>query len=113
MSWIRGKTVVITGATEGIGQEAAVQLGQMGAHRGAAGVNFDDLGFEHGYELWGAYAQSKLANILFTRELAHRLDGTGVTANGLHPGTVATNIFAAGGIQPPSDMLPLAEGART
>src|SRR5262249_36280425 len=39
------------------------------------------------------YAQSKLANVLFTRELARRLEGTGVTANCMHPGFVGTNIF--------------------
>jgi NAD(P)-dependent dehydrogenase (short-subunit alcohol dehydrogenase family) len=51
---------------------------------------FDDLNGERHYGGWRAYGQSKLANILFTRELARRLDGTGVTANALHPGVVAT-----------------------
>jgi NAD(P)-dependent dehydrogenase (short-subunit alcohol dehydrogenase family) len=41
-----------------------------------------------------AYNRSKLANVLFTRELAKRLEGTGVTANCLHPGAVATNIWS-------------------
>jgi len=45
------------------------------------------------YSAFGAYANSKLANILFTRELAQRLSGTGVTANCLHPGGVGTNLF--------------------
>lgn len=45
------------------------------------------------YSAFGAYANSKLANILFTRELAQRLIGTGVTANCLHPGAVGTNLF--------------------
>ena len=45
------------------------------------------------YSAFGAYANSKLANILFTRELAQRLTGTGVTANCLHPGGVGTNLF--------------------
>ncbi len=53
-------------------------------------IAFDDLGGETAYSGYKAYGQSKLANILFTRELARRLDGTGVTANALHPGVVAT-----------------------
>jgi NAD(P)-dependent dehydrogenase (short-subunit alcohol dehydrogenase family) len=60
------------------------------AHRGAA-LDFDDLQGERRYDGWTAYRRSKLANILFTRELARRLDGTGVTANCLHPGFVATS----------------------
>ena len=45
------------------------------------------------YSAFGAYANSKLANVLFTYELAKRLKGTGVTANCLHPGAVGTNLF--------------------
>jgi NAD(P)-dependent dehydrogenase (short-subunit alcohol dehydrogenase family) len=45
------------------------------------------------YATFGAYSNSKLANVLFTRELAERLTGTGVTANCLHPGGVGTNLF--------------------
>jgi retinol dehydrogenase 12 len=59
------------------------------AHVGAR-MRWDDLEFRRGYSGWAAYGQSKLANILFTRELAHRLQGSGVTANALHPGMVAT-----------------------
>jgi NAD(P)-dependent dehydrogenase (short-subunit alcohol dehydrogenase family) len=60
------------------------------AHQGAW-INFADLQGQQGYKGWRAYAQSKLADILFTYELARRLEGTGVTANALHPGFVATN----------------------
>jgi NAD(P)-dependent dehydrogenase (short-subunit alcohol dehydrogenase family) len=64
------------------------------AHRGAD-MPFDNLQFEHGgYGLMRAYGRSKLANVLFTRELDRRLAGTGVTANCLHPGAVATNIWS-------------------
>ncbi len=56
-------------------------------------INFDDLQASKKYSAWRAYQQSKLANILFTRELARRLEGTGVTANTLHPGYVRTQIF--------------------
>ena len=58
-------------------------------------LDFDDLQWQRRkYQGLGAYSASKLANILFTLELARRLDGTRVTANCLHPGVVATNIFA-------------------
>jgi retinol dehydrogenase 12 len=61
-----------------------------GAHRGQQ-LDFDDLQARRGYRAQTVYGRSKLANILFTRELAKRLAGTGVIANCLHPGFVATN----------------------
>jgi len=60
------------------------------AHRMTKGINFDDPEFAQGYSGWGAYGHSKLANVMFTYELARRLAGTKVTANVLHPGFVAT-----------------------
>ncbi|MDA4127230.1 MAG: SDR family oxidoreductase [Thaumarchaeota archaeon] len=62
------------------------------AHYGGH-LNFDDLQMEKGYGVMRAYSQSKLALVLFTHELARKLRGTGVTANCLHPGAVATNIW--------------------
>ncbi|MBV9996856.1 MAG: SDR family oxidoreductase [Caulobacteraceae bacterium] len=59
------------------------------AHRAGA-VDFDDLQLKGSTNALPAYGRSKLCNILFTRELARRLAGTGVTANSLHPGFVAT-----------------------
>jgi NAD(P)-dependent dehydrogenase (short-subunit alcohol dehydrogenase family) len=59
------------------------------AHRGAK-INFNDLQSKRGYSGFPAYGRSKLANILFTFELARRMEGTGVTANALHPGFVDT-----------------------
>ena len=56
-------------------------------------IDFDDLQSENHYSGWACYANSKLANVLFTNELARRLQGTGVTANSLHPGVVATGLF--------------------
>jgi NAD(P)-dependent dehydrogenase (short-subunit alcohol dehydrogenase family) len=62
-----------------------------GAHKGRS-LDFSDLQNEHGYAMQKVYGRSKLANILFTRELARRLAGTGVTANCLHPGFVTTGL---------------------
>jgi len=55
-------------------------------------IDMDDLQATARYSSWRAYGQSKLAEVLFTYELARRLQGTGVTANCLHPGFVASNI---------------------
>ncbi len=60
------------------------------ARRGAE-IDFDDLQSERKYRGFPVYGKSKLANILFTFELAERLRGTGVTANCVHPGAVSTN----------------------
>jgi NAD(P)-dependent dehydrogenase (short-subunit alcohol dehydrogenase family) len=59
------------------------------AHRSGR-MHWDDLQLANGYGAMKAYSQSKLCNILFTRELARRLEGTGVTANCLHPGVIAS-----------------------
>jgi NAD(P)-dependent dehydrogenase (short-subunit alcohol dehydrogenase family) len=59
------------------------------AHRGAK-LDFDDLQSRRSYTGFPVYSRSKLCNILFNRELARRLSGSGVTANALHPGFVAT-----------------------
>ena len=79
------------------GKAARVVTVSSMAHRGAK-LDFDDLNWEkRKFKGLGAYGASKLANILFTVELASRLAGSGVTANCLHPGVVATNIFTAFG----------------
>src|SRR5215216_4118225 len=62
-----------------------------GDHSNAT-IDFDDLQGEKGYKGAKAYSQSKLATVLFTYELARRLEGTGITANCLHPGVVGTNL---------------------
>jgi NAD(P)-dependent dehydrogenase (short-subunit alcohol dehydrogenase family) len=66
------------------------------AHQGVS-LDFSDLQSAKGYSGFKVYGRSKLANILFTRELARRLAGTGVTANCLHPGAVATRFGESSG----------------
>ena len=66
------------------------------AHRMARrGLDLDDLHNRKGYDKWNVYGQSKLANLLFTLELADKLQGSGVTVNALHPGVVATEFAGA------------------
>jgi NAD(P)-dependent dehydrogenase (short-subunit alcohol dehydrogenase family) len=67
------------------------------AHRRGK-IDFDDLMKERRYKSFNVYSDSKLANILFTYELAKKLEGSGVTANCLHPGVVATGFGGAGGL---------------
>ena len=62
-----------------------------GAHK-VGKIHFDDINLKHGYNVVKAYSQSKLANVLFTRELARRLADQGITVNCCHPGAVATNM---------------------
>jgi retinol dehydrogenase-14 len=62
------------------------------AHKLGGGLDFDDLASARGYSGMGVYGRSKLANLLFTRELARRLEGSGVTVNALHPGAVRTGL---------------------
>jgi retinol dehydrogenase 12 len=67
-----------------------------GAHKQGK-LDLDDVSSERGYSRIRAYSTSKLANILFTNELARRLEGTNVTANSLHPGAVSTNFGSSSG----------------
>jgi len=68
-----------------------INVSSVGHYNGH--INFEDLNLENDYGGWKAYGQSKLALVLFTHELAKKLQGTGVTVNAVHPGTVATNIW--------------------
>jgi len=78
------------------------------ASAGQAPIDFDDVMLERDYSGGRAYAQSKLALIMFTLDLAEELNGSGVTANSLHPGTyMPTNMVKAAGVRP---ITPLEEG---
>jgi retinol dehydrogenase-14 len=75
------------------GHGRIVNTSSRGHYRGT--MDFDDLGYAKGYFIMRAYCRSKLGNVLFTRELSRRLQGTGVTVTCLHPGAVATNIWSS------------------
>ncbi len=62
-----------------------------GAHK-TGRIHFEDINLTKGFNVFKAYSQSKLANVLFTRELARRVQDRGITVNSCHPGAVATNI---------------------
>ncbi len=82
--------------TAGRAGEARIITVSSEAHRGTS-IDFDDINAEQGYNALQAYGQSKLANILFTHELARRLQDEGVLANAVHPGVVDTNIWRGSG----------------
>jgi NAD(P)-dependent dehydrogenase (short-subunit alcohol dehydrogenase family) len=83
-----------------------------GAHQGAR-IPFNDVNAERGYRSFARYGETKLANILFTAELARRLEGTGVTANCYHPGLVATGFNRGNGLLTDIGMTALSLMART
>ena len=88
-----GHFILVTRLVNALAAAGRVVVVSSSAHRRAPkeGICFDDLAGEKNYSAWGSYGQSKLANILFTRQLAGRLR-RGQTANSLHPGVIATNL---------------------
>jgi NAD(P)-dependent dehydrogenase (short-subunit alcohol dehydrogenase family) len=81
--------VVTTALRGNLTADARVVSTSSGVHV-TGKLDLNDLGMRGGYSSLGAYGRSKLANILFTRELARRLEGTSITANCFHPGGVNT-----------------------
>lgn len=77
---------------------ARIVVVASGAHAFHKGINFDDLRFDTGFSALKVYGHSKLANMLFTHELAKRLRGSGVTVNACHPGAVATGLGTNNGM---------------
>ncbi len=77
------------------------------------GIQFDNLSGENGYRAFTAYGQSKLANALFSRELARRYAGTNVSSNAVHPGMVATNLGRYITGKPRDPDAPLRKGFKT
>jgi len=74
------------------GRIVNVSSGRATGNPPPAGIMFDNLSGERNYDPGMAYGQSKLANVLFTLELARRLEGTTATANAIRPGVIATNL---------------------
>ena len=85
-----GHFILVTGLIEALAADARVTMLSSGAHKFApkGGIEFDNLSGEKGYSAWRAYGQSKMANLLFAKELARRLSGTARTTNALHPGVI-------------------------
>ena len=75
---------------------ARIVLTASDAHRFAGPLDFDDLEAKEGYRGMRVYGRSKAANILYTRELARRIQGSGVTVNCFHPGMVRSDLGGRG-----------------
>jgi len=90
-----GHFILVTGLLDRLSPAGRVVVTASRAHRRAPppGIDFDNLTGARGYVPMKAYGVSKLANILFARELARRLGHHGQTSNALHPGVIATNIL--------------------
>jgi WW domain-containing oxidoreductase len=118
-----GHFILVTLLLDRLTEDARVVVVSSGAHRAApkVGIEFDNLSGDHGYRPSRAYGQSKLANLLFAKELARRFDGTGRTANAVHPGVIDTNLgrsmpkIAQAGlaIASPLALKSIAQGAST
>lgn len=74
-----------------MGEGSRIVVVASGAHK-IGKIHFDDINLKKGFNVVEAYSQSKLANVLFTRDMAKRLAAKGITVNCCHPGAVATNI---------------------
>lgn len=90
-----GHFILVTELLPQLAADGRVIMLSSEAHRGAPkeGIQFDNLSGERGYSPWVAYGQSKLANLLFAKELARRLPSSQQTANAVHPGVIQTNLF--------------------
>jgi WW domain-containing oxidoreductase len=100
-----GHFILVTSLLDRLADKGRVVMVSSDAHNGAPkeGIQFDNLTGEREYSAWANYGQSKLANLLFANHLAKRLQGTGKTANSLHPGVIHTNLARS--------MNPIARGA--
>ena len=86
-----GHFLLTTELLDLMGEGSRIVNVASGAHK-TGKIHFDDINLHKGFNVFKAYSQSKLANVLFTRELARRVKDRGITVNCCHPGAVATNI---------------------
>jgi NAD(P)-dependent dehydrogenase (short-subunit alcohol dehydrogenase family) len=118
-----GHFLLITELLSELTEKGRVVVVSSGAHLSApkVGIEFENLSGERGYAPWKAYGQSKLANLLFAKHLAKRLQGTGKTANALHPGVIKTSLSRSAspvvrlalGMAEPFALKSVAQGAAT
>ncbi len=89
-----GHFLLVTGLLEALAADGRVVMLSSAAHTRApkGGIEFDNLSGDRDYTPWKAYGQSKIANLLFAKELARRFEGTKRTANSVHPGVILTNL---------------------
>ena len=115
-----GHFLLTTEVLDLMGEGSRIVVVASGAHK-AGKIHFDDINLKRGYNVVRAYSQSKLANVLFAKELSKRLKDRGITVNCCHPGAVATNMGVSRetgfgktitGLLKPFFQTP-AEGART
>jgi WW domain-containing oxidoreductase len=97
-----GHFILVTGLLGSLADNGRVVMLSSAAHQMApkGAIEFDNLSGEKGYKGWTAYGQSKIANLLFAKELSRRLAGTKKTANAVHPGVIGTNLGRHIGVPP-------------
>jgi len=96
-----GHFMLVTGLLDSLADDGRVVMLSSMAHAQApkGGIQFGNLDGARGYSAWGAYGQSKFANLLFAKELQSRFAGTKKTAYAVHPGVIHTNLArSAGGV---------------
>ncbi|MFZ9595641.1 MAG: SDR family oxidoreductase [Bdellovibrionia bacterium] len=89
-----GHFLLVTRLLDQLSPAARVVMLSSRAHENApaGGIQFDNLSGQKGYQAWSAYGQSKMANLLFAKELSRKFAGTQKTANAVHPGVIYTNL---------------------
>jgi NAD(P)-dependent dehydrogenase (short-subunit alcohol dehydrogenase family) len=89
-----GHFMLVTGLLDSLKPDGRVVILSSALHRAApvGGIDFDNLDGKKGYKPWAFYGQSKMANLLFAKELARRFSPGGQSAYGVHPGVILTNL---------------------